>query len=50
MALLGALGAVYGRVEKLVAGASRWMVMVPIWAAGLLALFRVLGLLLPADL
>jgi LPXTG-site transpeptidase (sortase) family protein len=48
--LLGALGALYGRVEKLLAGASRWIVMVPMWAAGLLVLFRVLGLLLPADL
>ncbi|HUC13067.1 MAG TPA: sortase [Acidimicrobiales bacterium] len=48
--VLGALGALYGRVAKLLVGASRWMVMVPMWAAGLLVLFRMLGLLLPADL
>ncbi len=47
---LAALGVVYGRVAKLFVGGSRWMVMVPMWAAGLLALFKVLGLLLPADL
>jgi hypothetical protein len=47
---LAALGSLYGRVAKLFVGSSRWMVMVPMWAAGLLALFKVLGLLLPADL
>ncbi len=50
MIVLGALGALYGRVAGLLAGASRWLVMVPMWAAGLLVLFRVLGFLLPADL
>jgi hypothetical protein len=48
--VLGALGALYGRVARLFSGASAWLIMVPMWAAGLLALFRVLGLLLPADL
>jgi LPXTG-site transpeptidase (sortase) family protein len=47
---LCALGALYDRVAVLCVGASRWLVMVPMWAAGLLALFKVLGLLLPADL
>ncbi len=47
---LCALGALYGRVARLFVGGSRWMVIVPMWAAGLLALFKVLGLLLPADL
>jgi LPXTG-site transpeptidase (sortase) family protein len=47
---LGVLGACYGRVARLFAGASRWLVMAPMWAAGLLALFKVLGLLLPSDL
>jgi sortase A len=50
MIVLGALGALYGRAARLLAGASRWLVMVPMWAAGLLVLFRVLGFLLPADL
>jgi LPXTG-site transpeptidase (sortase) family protein len=50
MLALAALGGLYGRVAKLFVGGSRWMVMVPMWAAGLLALFKVLGLLLPADL
>ena len=44
------LGALYDRMAQLFAGISRWLVMVPMWAAGLLALFKVLGLLLPADL
>jgi sortase A len=48
--VLGVLGALYGRVARLFSGASGWLIMVPMWAAGLLALFRVLGLLLPADL
>lgn len=43
-------GTLYRRLARLCAGASRWLVMVPMWAAGLLALFKVLGLLLPADL
>jgi LPXTG-site transpeptidase (sortase) family protein len=47
---LCALGATYRRVARLCVGVSRWLVMVPMWAAGLLILFRVLGLLLPADL
>jgi hypothetical protein len=47
---LGVLGACYGRVARLFAGASRWLVMAPMWAAGLLTLFKVLGLLLPSDL
>jgi hypothetical protein len=47
---LGALGALYGRVVRLFSGASRWLIVVPMWAAGLLVLFKVLGLLLPADL
>ncbi len=48
--VLAILGALYGRVAKIFVGGPRWMVMVPMWAAGLLALFKVLGLLLPADL
>jgi LPXTG-site transpeptidase (sortase) family protein len=48
--VLGALGAFYGRVARVFSGASRWLVMVPMWAAGLLVLFKVLGLFLPADL
>jgi sortase A len=47
---LCALGAIYDRVAVMYAGAWRWLVIAPMWAAGLLALFRVLGLLLPADL
>jgi hypothetical protein len=50
LVVLGILGALYGRVAKIFVGGPRWMVMVPMWAAGLLALFKVLGLLLPADL
>ena len=50
MIVLGALGVLYGRMAGLLAGTSRWLVMVPMWAAGLLVLFRVLGFLLPADL
>ena len=47
---LCALGALYQRVTALFVGVSRWLVMAPMWAAGLFVLFRVLGLLLPADL
>ncbi|HUB70663.1 MAG TPA: sortase [Acidimicrobiales bacterium] len=47
---LCAFGALYDRLASLCFGLSRWLVMVPIWGAGLLALFKVLGLLLPADL
>ncbi len=47
---LCALGALYQRVTGFFVGASRWLVMAPMWAAGLLVLFKVLGLLLPADL
>jgi hypothetical protein len=47
---LCALGALYQRVTRFFVGASRWLVMAPMWAAGLLVLFKVLGLLLPADL
>jgi LPXTG-site transpeptidase (sortase) family protein len=47
---LAALGALYERAARFFAGASRWLVMAPLWLAGLLALFKVLGLLLPADL
>jgi sortase A len=48
--LLCALGAIYERMALIYAGRWRWLVMAPMWAAGLLALFRVLSLLLPADL
>jgi LPXTG-site transpeptidase (sortase) family protein len=48
--VLGALGALYGRVARLCTGISRWLVVAPMWAAGLLVLFRALGLLFPADL
>ena len=47
---LCALGALYERAVRFFTGISHWFVMVPLWAAGLLVLFRVLGLLLPADL
>jgi sortase A len=50
VAALCALGGLYKRLSRFCMGASRWLVMVPLWAAGLLALFRVLGMLLPADL
>jgi hypothetical protein len=50
VALLCALGTLYKRVARLCVGASRWLVLAPMWAAGLLVLFKVLGLLLPADL
>jgi hypothetical protein len=44
------LGVLYNRMAGICAGATRWLVMAPMWAAGLLVLFKVLGLLLPADL
>ncbi len=47
---LCALGALYERAVRFFIGASRWLVMAPLWAAGLLILFKVLGLTLPADL
>ena len=47
---LCALGALYERAVRFFVGVSRWLVVAPLWAAGLLVLFKVLGLLLPADL
>lgn len=50
VAALSALGLLYRRVEKFFKGRSRWLIMAPMWLGGLLILFKVLGLLLPADL
>lgn len=49
-AALGGLGLMFGRLRLLLGPFGTWMIISPVWAAGLLLLFEQVRLLLPANL